>query len=208
MSMDHPVPVRLGFARMIYNLCRLLAAQGLANPAMLPTLVRVALRLRRALLRMLLLLAALDAGTLPSAVTRRSGESRRRAGGNSPPRLDERGWLLRLVPDIADSYTHSVLEHLLERPQVRALLAAAPLQAGRVLRPLCRALDVPLPDALRRSRRQGPPRQDEPTPDAKAPAGRKRGAAASAREPQRENDPGHAPWSPEGGCLRGGPAYG
>ena len=61
-------------------------------------------------------------------------------------RLLPRGWawLIRAVPDAAGY--GSQLRHLLAQPEMISLLEAAP-QAGRMLRPLCRALGIgPSPD--------------------------------------------------------------
>ena len=56
----------------------------------------------------------------------------------------------------------SQLQFWLEDAEVQALIAAAPEQAGRLLRPICHALLVPLPPALRLPRR---PRRKRPKPD-------------------------------------------
>ena len=56
------------------------------------------------------------------------------------------------------------VEHFLAEPELAALLRDAP-QAGRLLRPLCRMLAIPVPAPLRLPAR--PPR---PAPKARAPA--------------------------------------
>ncbi|MCC6718909.1 MAG: hypothetical protein IT555_13580 [Acetobacteraceae bacterium] len=64
-----------------------------------------------------------------------------------PPRLPTRdAWLIRLVQPTAQFAGQ--IEVFLADPDTRALLAAAP-QAGRLLRPLCRALGFPAPPWLR-----------------------------------------------------------
>ena len=64
--------------------------------------------------------------------------------GRLPARF---GWLLRFGSEVACH--RSQLEHwLTTNPELGKLLAAAP-QAGRILRPLCHMLGIPLPPALR-----------------------------------------------------------
>jgi hypothetical protein len=86
-----------------------------------------------------------------------------------PPRQRERllpqkfGWLIRFVPYEAACFG-SQLQHLLCQPEMVALLEAAP-QAGRILRPLCWMLAIPLPANLRlppRPRKPKPPKQPRP----------------------------------------------
>jgi hypothetical protein len=55
-------------------------------------------------------------------------------------------WLIKLVPAAAASA--SQLRFLLADPEMAALLAAAPAEMGRTLRPLCRMLGVELPPIL------------------------------------------------------------
>ena len=61
----------------------------------------------------------------------------------------------------------SDLERMFSEPEFLALLQAAP-QAGRIVRPLCRALGIPLPQILQlpqRPRREKPPRARKPRPE-------------------------------------------
>ena len=90
-------------------------------------------------------------------------------------------WVLRLVPG-AGSFG-SQLRHLLNRPEMAALLAEAP-QAGRLLRPLCRMLgvgpDPDVPAAL------FPPRVARPRSQPAPPAQRER--SRSDRAPDATTD--------------------
>lgn len=191
---------------MIYSVCAALAAHGRAHPAALPVLLRAAIRLRGYLRSLLVLMTALAAGRLPVPAARRPGGSKRRPSVAQAVRLGGRGWLLRLVPSLADGYARVQLEHLLERPQVQALLAAAPREAARVLRPLCTALDVRLPDALRRRRgRERPPVEAEPAAPSAAPPARAASPPSCPRDPARSAV--DRPARP-GARLRSGPAYG
>ncbi|MBV8397535.1 MAG: hypothetical protein JOZ17_02195 [Acetobacteraceae bacterium] len=60
----------------------------------------------------------------------------------------------------------SQLQFWLEDPEVKELLAAAPKQTRRLLRPICHALDVLLPPELRLPKR---PRRKRAKPDAGSP---------------------------------------
>jgi hypothetical protein len=72
------------------------------------------------------------------------------------PRLPRaHGWVLRRVRESGSPAGQ--LADMLADPETRAFVAAAP-QAGRLLRPLCRALAIPQPDWLRLPRRPRPPR--------------------------------------------------
>lgn len=80
------------------------------------------------------------------------------------PRLPTaHGWVNHRIPESAPPTGQ--LESLLRDPETRALVAAAP-QAGRLLRPLCRALGIPQPDWLRLPKRPRTPptRKTRPTP--------------------------------------------
>ena len=70
-----------------------------------------------------------------------------------------RGWINARIPDAAPCAGTLIL--LLQDPEMPALVRAAP-QTGRLLRPLCRALAVDLPDWLRLPPR--PPSPPPPTP--------------------------------------------
>jgi hypothetical protein len=60
-------------------------------------------------------------------------------------------WLIEQLPEARPS--HSLLRHFVTIPEFAEFLAAAP-QAGRLLRPLCRMLGVPLPPFLARPNRE------------------------------------------------------
>jgi len=78
------------------------------------------------------------------------------------PRLPHKfAWLVRLVPEAA--CYGSQLRHLLAEPEMAALLAASP-QARRLLRPLCRMLAVPPPQAVPRAKLPPPDRPDPSDP--------------------------------------------
>jgi hypothetical protein len=92
-----------------------------------------------------------------------------------PQRLLPRdpAWLIRLVPGAAAA--GSQLQHLLADPETAALIEAAP-QLGRLLRPLCRSLGVPVPPSLSPPPRAPKPRKPRQPPSPRpAPAN---GAAA------------------------------
>ncbi len=147
------------FVLVIAGLCRATASHNAIDRRAGPLLVRIFSRLHRLAARLTSLVARIQAGKFqpPRAARPIAGPSRRK------PRLPEsRGWLLRLVPGTA-VYAGQV-QALLGDPQTAALLEAAP-QAGRILRPLCRMLAIPLPEILRRPKPQPAPPRDADTAD-------------------------------------------
>jgi len=70
------------------------------------------------------------------------------------------GWVNRRIPESAPA--SGQLSALLRDPEARAFVEAAP-QAGRLLRPLCRALGILQPDWLRLPRRPRKPRPMAPS---------------------------------------------
>jgi hypothetical protein len=139
------------FALVIAGLCRTTASRIAIDRDAGPLLIRIFSRLHRLAARLKSLVARIEAGTPPQSRPARPtiGPRRRK------PRLpDGSGWLIRVVPGAA-VYAGQV-QTLLDDPQTAALLAAAP-QAGRILRPLCRMLAIPLPETLRRTKPQSPP---------------------------------------------------
>src|SRR5579871_2523937 len=90
------------------------------------------------------------AGTLAQPKPRRAGETRRTAVAPANPREREPsrpGWLLPVMGHRGVLCATS-LRALLENPDLAAFLATAP-QTGRQIRPMCRALAVPLPEFLK-----------------------------------------------------------
>ena len=77
------------------------------------------------------------------------------------------GWLYHIAQPVAQWAPH--IERFVNDPDTIALAAAAP-QAGRLLRPLCRLMMVPIPDHLRlppRPRKPRAPKPSTPKPRAK-----------------------------------------
>ena len=94
----------------------------------------------------------------------RSGTLRARAAAgrtrkpSAPPALrlpQNKSWLLKLLP--LSTFYFGPVQALLENPETRALVAAAP-RAGRSLRPLCRMLGMAQPAWLRLPPRPRKPR--------------------------------------------------
>jgi len=84
---------------------------------------------------------------------------------DAPARLPRgHGWVLRRIPEVGSESGR--LHEALQNPHSRAFVEAAP-QAARLLRPLCRALGVDLPDWLRLPPR--PRRTRKPRPRAEKP---------------------------------------
>jgi hypothetical protein len=153
------------------GLCRAIAARCAGRDAAItvarPLLILLWSRLNRTVLRFASLAARAAAGRLAAPRPRLARPAPVSPPSPRPrPRVPAVGfaWLVRLVPGTA-AYG-SQLQHLLATPEMTALLATAP-QAGRILRPLCRMLGVPLPPALRLPR--VPPAPANPAGGSAAP---------------------------------------
>jgi hypothetical protein len=72
------------------------------------------------------------------------------------------GWLGFYLPEIV--LHRGQLSQLLATPEMAALIEAAPVQMGRVLRPLCRMLGLKPPPAIAPPPRRRPVRQPRPRP--------------------------------------------
>ena len=137
-----------------------------ANPLAIPPLAteRWTLlwhRLGRMANRFQALLQRFQANTLPAPRPSRAGQPARQPG---TPRLAlprAHGWVNHRIPESAPC-TGQLADLLLD-PALPAFLARAP-QAGRLLRPLCRALGVPLPPCLALPPRPRPARSRPATP--------------------------------------------
>ena len=70
----------------------------------------------------------------------------------------QKGWLLQTFPGHHIPYVRSQFLRLLQDPDVSRLHGANP-SIGRVLRPLCHMLAIPLPDYLKLERKPRPPEQ-------------------------------------------------
>ncbi|MBV9654036.1 MAG: hypothetical protein JOZ42_05690 [Acetobacteraceae bacterium] len=136
-------------------------------------------RLNRLVARFSALVAAVEAGRFSIArrtpvVERRprqlAPESRKeaRAQAVKVPSPKAYGWLLTLAPELNTRIGRAQIETLTADPALLALLAQAP-QAGRILRPLCHMLRIPLPDCLRLPPR---PKRPRPAPSGHAQQGR------------------------------------
>ena len=139
------------FSLIIDGLCRTTAARSAVDRFAGPMLILIFARLRRLASRFASLGASVEARMIQAGPLPPTRPSRPAAGATQRTSRKTRlpqsfAWLIRLVPGTA-AYAGQV-QALVADPQTAALLAAAP-QAGRILRPLCRMLAVPLPDYLR-----------------------------------------------------------
>jgi hypothetical protein len=167
------------FACIVNALCGAIGVRrdtGFLAPALTNLLWSRLERLRGRILR----LAGRLAAGKGSGVPRSPRISASRVPGTTPRRAPEfigrsRGWMLRLVPEAAAF--GSQLHHLLNDPEMAALVEAAP-QMKRLLRPLCRGLGVDIPASLH------PPRIPRPrSPQPRSP-----------RPPRPGAVPGRAAW--------------
>jgi hypothetical protein len=99
-----------------------------------------------------------EAGLLKPTPPRATG---RQPGAPAPAIPSGKAWLIRLVQPTAQ-YSGQI-QAFLDDPAILALIAAAP-QAGRIFRPLCRALGIDIPAILRL-----PPRPRSPKPRVEPP---------------------------------------
>lgn len=125
-------------------------------------------RIVRAGQRLARLLTRLAAGTFRPATPRPAAK-----GGPPATYLPHsRAWIVQKLGHHAATYM-SQLQFLIDAPETRALLAAAPPEAlkplGRTLRPLARLLGVDLPSNLRLPPRPPRIRPPRPTPPIQPP---------------------------------------
>jgi len=174
-STSHTVPYC--FADLIQGIGRALGVQHAWLRAAGPLSSLIWGRLCGMRRRFIDLAARVQAGTLPAKRPPRPPPASPRPATPRPaavpdqPRLPPQssGWLLRQVPEPHHvAYWRGPLEQFLADPETIAQVAAAP-QTGRILRPLCRMLNVVPPEYLRlppRPRRKRPPRPKPPlTPE-------------------------------------------
>jgi HAMP domain-containing protein len=114
-------------------------------------------RISRASRRLVRLMAHVEQGRLPRRDPRRNRQRQRKPPPAGPAVPHAHLWLIKTLGYQAAGCAWQ-LRHLLELPESRALLEAAPTMA-RTLRPLCRLLGVDLP---------GPPKP-APAPQAPSP---------------------------------------
>jgi hypothetical protein len=96
------------------------------------------------------------AGTYrPRRFTPRRGTAAAKPPPKSP--LQKSGWLAELLPDAVAAPLRGHLLGLLEDPEVKALIAAAPAPMARMFRPLCWALKLKPPEILARPKRPAAP---------------------------------------------------
>ncbi len=160
------------FAAIIDLLHRAVAARIAGGALAGPLIILICGRLRRMARRFASLAARHVAGRLH--IRRRAPSPRPARRRSGPPGWYPRGhaWLVRLVPAAAGG--GSQLQYLLAEPEMADFLAAAP-QAGRILRPLCRALGIRPPETLRlkppaRRTPASPPPAASPSDPPPAPA--------------------------------------
>ena len=130
-----------------------------ASPAG-PLIRLITRRLHRDRTRFFSLFARYAAGKLPAAPRKPRKPRARRPEGTParPPPVDPLprnfGWLLRLVSETVSG--RGLLLHLVQTAEMAEFLAAAP-QAARILRPLCRMLNIRPPPVLMAPKRQAKP---------------------------------------------------
>ena len=132
------------FTVIVAGLVALIARAFLRQPSLAPLIIPLCGRLTRTARRLTVIMAGIAAGQFPSPRFRPG-----RAGGRTARVVipKTQAWLIRTLHHEAAGFA-SQLSHLLAAPGVSELLDAAPA-ARRLLRPICRMLDTPLPGLAR-----------------------------------------------------------
>jgi hypothetical protein len=169
------------FGLIIGGLCASVAKRIAGDRTAGPLILLTVARLRHLLARFTKLAARAEAGKLrplrprtvrpraatpPEAPSPPPDPTPKPKPAGQPERLLPRkfGWLIRFVPYEAACFG-SQLQHQFSQPEMMALIEAAPQAAGRILRPLCWMLAIPLPPSLRlppRPRKPRPPKPPRP----------------------------------------------
>ena len=124
------------------------------------------------------LAASILAGTYrPRRFTSRPGTAPGKPRTETP--LRRQGWLADYLPNSVAAPLRGGLLHLLEDPETKALISAAPAEMARLFRPLCWMLKLKPPQILARRRREAP----APQP-ARAAIARKRQSPPAPPPPQ------------------------
>jgi hypothetical protein len=182
------------FGLIIGGLRRAIAARITTDRSLGPLISLICGQLERMANRFAALVARVEAGTLRPPRRRPARPTPPGEGPlpERPPSLPRKyAWLIRLVPYEAAGFA-SQLQHQLATPEMQALIEAAP-QAGRILRPLCRLLLIPVPAALQlppRPPRPKRPRPKRPEPDPSEPQAKPR-SEPYRRRPTRSPGEGY-----------------
>ncbi|MCC6718053.1 MAG: hypothetical protein IT555_09220 [Acetobacteraceae bacterium] len=146
--------------RILTDLRTAVARHTTRDPARIPVMVLAWARIGRTAARFCALFARWQAGTLPRPRPSRAGTPR--PSRPKPAFPAGRAWLAAATDHHVRGHA-SQLAHLLAQPAMAEFLTAAP-QAGRLLRPLCHMLGIPLPPPLQRPPRPTRPRPPRPRP--------------------------------------------
>jgi len=150
-------------AGILGGLAALIARAFLRHPVHVVHIVPLWNYIGRTARRFTCTLDRLAAGTLRPRIPRPSRKPAGSAAALRKPRgyPTTHAWLRATLVQEANAFG-SQLTHLLDQPETRALLAAAP-QAARLLRPICHMLGIQ-PEALRRPSAPKPARPARPAP--------------------------------------------
>ena len=152
-------PLGQAFAAILSGICGIVAHHAVRSPIG-ALLSEIHWRLNGLNNRLDALILRWLSNTLPKPRPSRKRSATPRPERPKPlPYPTRKAWLLHLVQPTAQ-YSLQV-EMFLARPETRDLVAAAP-QAGRLLRPLCRALGILPPEYLRLPERAQPAPKPRP----------------------------------------------
>ena len=208
-------PIGLRFAAAILRLCRIVCSAGPIgargrHPAIAPLVPALLPRLQRLSRRFQRLAERFAAGTLTAPKPRNPAAAVATVAPERPrqpdplPRQD--AWLLRRLmhPECEQArmdlvaFTVGLLADL-ATPEYQALIAAAPAQSGRLLRPLLRMTrgEAEIPDYLRLPPRKRRPRIATANPTPSLPGGNAAAAIQGHPNPLAPEAPAARPQMPE-----------
>jgi hypothetical protein len=149
----NPLPLANQLTDLLQALCRIVAVEGRRLHMPRPLIALAWNRVARLANRFLALVHRLNEGKLSPVGTGRRPASRHPPTGPSW-RTRHVAWLLRMMRSEVVACA-GALEYYLSWPEMAELIREAP-HAGRILRPLCRILDVKIPPELRLPRHPSP----------------------------------------------------
>ena len=155
---DPPVTLNQRIALIIRRLAEVVGVRAHFERTLLPLMILLSLRLSSLQRRFNALTARIAEGRpAPRRGKSRAGRPRPRPLAPKPVlRLPSKfGWVTNLLGADAVYFRNQLEEMLHKDPELAALIAAEPA-AGRILRPLCRLLAIPLIPALRLPPRPAP----------------------------------------------------
>jgi hypothetical protein len=162
-----PVEVMKGVVRLLGFVFTMLVTNGRLKQ---PLRMRIDARIYKIKERLTALAERVAAGTYRPRPERKPGDMPRKTPATppNPPPADspfrQRGWLAAVLPADYAQQLRAHLHHGLRKPEMVALVEAAPVPMKRLLRPLCYGVGIKPPPILalpKRPRKPRPPRLEK-----------------------------------------------